>query len=296
MTRFVAIDLADLVATRRLSFDAGLSYEDIVAARIGDFTQRMRNAGVEYDVGNLETDPAVIIQQASGYFELLTRQFAVDVGKAVLLPYARGDDLDFFVARLGVKRLDGEDDARLRTRYLLALEAFSTAGPVGAYVFHAMTASNEVKDVAVYGPESSLVDPGQVGVYLLSRVNSGAASEGLCSLVRAACGAEDVRPLTDQVIVQTAEIVPYDIEVKLLVGFGPDPTPFVEAARARLLTYVERRHRIGATVTLAGLSGAAHVDGVEDAVIVSPSVAISTTATQAPWASSLSVTWERVSV
>lgn len=294
MSRFVAIDLADLVATRKLSFDTELDYEEILRARLADFKTRMINAGVAYDVSALETDTAVIIHETAAYCELLVRQFAIDAGKSVLLPYARGDDLDFFVSRLGVQRLDGEEDARLRARYLLALEAFSTAGPVGAYIFHAMTVSADVKDVAVYGPETEFVDPGQVGIYLLSRQNNGTADESLIARVLEACSKEDVRPLTDQVLVQSATVVPYDIEVKLQVGYGPDPTPFVDAARERLLTYAQRRHRIGAKVTLAGLSGAAHVDGVEDVVIVSPSAPITTTLTQAPWASTLTVTWERV--
>lgn len=294
MARFVAIDLADLTASRRLSFDDQLSFEEIVSSRIGDFTARMRNAGIEYDVGNLETDPGVILQQTSAYFELLTRQYAVDVGKSVLLPFAAGDDLDFIVSRLGVQRMAGETDARLRARYLLALEAFSTAGPVGAYVFHAMTASIDVKDVAVYGPETQIVNPGQVGVYLLSASGNGAANDGLVQTVEDALNDEDIRPLTDEVLVQSATIVPYDVEVVLQVGLGPDPTPFVDAARASLLAHVNRRHKIGGGVSRTSIAGAAWQQGVENVVVVSPASDVTTTATQAPWCSTLTVRWERV--
>ena len=296
MSRFVSIDLANLAATRRLSFDDALSFEDIAARNIAEFATRMRNAGIPYDVDGLETDPAVIIQQAGSYAELLVRQFAIDVGKSVLLPSARGNDLDHFVARLGVQRLEGESDERLRARYLLALEAFSTAGPTGAYVFHAMTASNGVKDVAVYGPESELVDPGQVGVYVLSRVNSGAANEALLGLVEAALDDEDVRPLTDEVLVASAGIVTYDVEVKLKLGSGPSPEPFREAAQQRLLRLVNDRHLIGAKVTLNALRGAAWQDGLVDIEVISPVADVTTTKTQAPWCSSLTVTWERVDV
>ena len=57
-----------------------------------------------------------------------------------------------------------ESDTALRYRIQLSLEGYSTAGPVGAYVFHGLSADGRVKDISADSPS-----PGQVLITVLSQ-------------------------------------------------------------------------------------------------------------------------------
>jgi len=96
-----------------------------------------------------------------------------------MLAYALGSDLDHLGALLGVKRrlLDPgdpskqqpalyESDENFRRRITLAPESFSVAGPECAYIYHALGAHADVLDTSVSSPA-----PGQIQVYILSRIN-----------------------------------------------------------------------------------------------------------------------------
>ncbi|MFT7099200.1 MAG: phage-related baseplate assembly protein [Rickettsiales bacterium] len=103
--------------------------------------------------------------QVIAYRELLLRNRINEAAKANMLAYASGSDLDNLAAFYGVERLADEEDDRLKIRTQLALEGFSTAGPVGAYIFHALSASNKVKSVSVKSP-----NPGVILVTILSNL------------------------------------------------------------------------------------------------------------------------------
>jgi phage-related baseplate assembly protein len=97
--------------------------------------------------------------------------------------------------------------------------------------------------------------------------------------------AEDVRPLTDQVTVQSATIVSYEVIATLYIPTGPDPTAVQTAALASVQAYVESRHRVGLDVRLSGLYAALHVGGVERVTLSAPGIVadLVTTAVQAPY-------------
>jgi len=98
---------------------------------------------------------------------------------------------------------DEEDDARYRERIRLAIEAFSTCGPEGAYLFHTLTASPTIIDAAAVSHE-----PGQVTVYSLCSGGMLPPSE-IVAAVHGALAGRSVRPLTDIVQVRPPEEVPY---------------------------------------------------------------------------------------
>lgn len=102
---------------------------------------------------------------------------------------------------------DVEDDARLRSRAQLAPEAFSCAGPHGAYRFQALAAHQDIADAAVWCPV-----PGTVDIRPIMRGGE-LPTEEILQLVRARCSAEDVRPLTDTVMVAAPEPVAYALVV-----------------------------------------------------------------------------------
>lgn len=88
---------------------------------------------------------------------------------------------------------DPETDERYRSRVRLAPERLSCCGPEGAYRYHAMSVSQDIIDVAVWGPE-----PGQVRVAPLMKGGAMPTAE-IITAVNAAISSERTRPLTDVV-------------------------------------------------------------------------------------------------
>jgi phage-related baseplate assembly protein len=102
---------------------------------------------------------------------------------------------------------DVEDDENLRDRIHLAPESFSVAGPSGAYIYWARTASQLIVDVGVDSPT-----PGTVHIYPLL---AGGALPGneILDLVYAKVSKDDVRPTSDFVQVLTPSPVEYNLSV-----------------------------------------------------------------------------------
>ena len=86
-----------------------------------------------------------------------------------------------------------------------SMDAYSTAGATGSYVYWAKQVSTEIKDVAAVSPT-----PGVVKLYVLMGGGK-LADEEMKAKVLAECSADERRPLTDWVFVEDAEIVPYEI-------------------------------------------------------------------------------------
>ena len=245
----------------------------------------------------LESEPMAILLQESAFREMVLRQRINDAARSIMLVYANGSDLDNLAALLGVQRLvlapadpdQGtaavmESDTDLRKRVQLAPEAFSVAGPEGAYISAALAADSRVLDAAVTSPT-----PGAVLVTILARQGDGTPPADLVAIVAAALSADDVRPLTDQVLVQAAEIVPYQVAATLVTFPGPDAGLAVTEARTRLQAYVADCHRIGREVAMSGLYAALHVAGIERVVLTSPLANVQTSGTQAPHCTALDV-------
>ncbi|OLU22479.1 baseplate assembly protein [Pseudomonas sp. PA15(2017)] len=273
---FTAIDLSRVPAP---SVVETLDYEQILGALLADFAERYP-AMDQF----LESDPAIKLLEVAAYRELLLRQRINEAAQAVMLPYALGDDLENLGALFGVQRLlitpadastfppvaaEYETDSALRNRIQLSLEGLSTAGPEGAYIFHALSASGEVLDASATSPS-----PGVVTVTVLSRTGSGVASPELLASVETALTDESVRPLTDHVQVQAAAISEYAIDAKLYFYAGPDREVVMANARAAATAYADAQHRLGRDVTISGLHAALHQQGVQRVELHSPAASI----------------------
>lgn len=232
----------------------------------------------------LESDPLNKIVQESAYREMILRQRINDSCHAVLLAFAKQSDLDHLGALFEVERLvinpgDStvippvarvmEDDNRFRQRIQLALEGVSTAGPIGSYIFHALSASPLVKDVAVSSPA-----PGLVRVTILSTEGNGVPSAALLATVAAALNHEDVRPLCDTVEVVAAQITPYTVTATLTFYTGPDMALVRAAAEEAVRKYVTENHRLGHDITLSGLFAALHQPGVQNVTLTAPAASL----------------------
>jgi len=102
---------------------------------------------------------------------------------------------------------DEEDDDSYAERIRQAPEGFSTAGPEGAYVYWAKSASPLIVDVSVRSPAA-----GEIEIRPLLQ-NGAIPGQEILDLVYAACNDRTRRPLTDYVQVLAPEAISYNIEL-----------------------------------------------------------------------------------
>ncbi len=328
MSRFVNADLAalgDIPAVVPVDFEA------IRADRIALLKASFEKYGVAYDVETLETDPAVIVEgEAGGYADMLLRQRVNEAIRAISLATATGGNLDHIAAsyyeilgRQSESDANGnpvpEDDERFRERIALAPEAFSTAGPLGAYVFHAIELDGEPdladawfyseEDAATYsvglhsdaysmgqrtapfagrGNGDPVLAPEVLGV-ILPTVAYGPCDQSLLDRAYIAVTAKDVRPIGDNVRVEPAEVLDYTVEMIITYARGADPTPLIDAAEAAVKAYTDKRRRVGVAAEIHGIFGAAYISGVEAVDGVSPAADVGGGSKQAPNCTSITI-------
>lgn len=245
-----------------------------------------------------ESELLVKLMQVFAYRELNLRKRVNDAAKAMTLPYAIGADLDVvaapFARRLVIRPADPltgapavmESDDSLRERAMMGPEGYSVAGPAGAYVSFARAASGQVLDASCITPS-----PGRVLVTVLSRDDGGVADQPLLDIVTAAVTDEDVRPLTDHVTVQAAEILTFAIAATIKTFAGPDSDVVLAEARRRLDDYLARSYRLGRDITRAALTAALCPDGVQDVELTQPAASIVVGPTQAALCQGVTLTY-----
>lgn len=119
------------------------------------------------------------------------------------------DPFAYFLSCKNLTESDGGENEATDERFYellrLSMDAFSTAGAVGSYIYWAKQASTEITDVVSNSPT-----PGVVKLYVLMK-GGVLAGEEIKNKVLDACGADEHRPMTDWVKVEDAEVVPYNI-------------------------------------------------------------------------------------
>jgi len=292
MSAFTAVNLSRLPA---LDLIEPLEFETILSRLIDEL--RARHPAFDALV---ESDPAMKLAEVAAYAELLLRQRINEAAKSVMLAYAGGSALDHIAAGYNVERqvivpadpaafppvpavLEPDDD--LRRRVQLAFEGFSTAGPDGAYVFHALGAHADVLDASVASPA-----PGEVVVTVLSRSGDGVPAAEVLSAVDAALNAERVRPLTDHVSVQPASVVNWSLEATLSLWPGPDAAVVTAAARANIDDVLARQQRLGRSIHRSALLAALHVEGVRHVILTAPAADVLLDATRCGHCTGMAIT------
>lgn len=298
MARFTDIDLAALPAPNAL---APLDYEGTVAVRISNLRSDLADRGFVWDTYEIQTDPLVIQQQHAAYYEINKTAEINDAVKSTLLAFAQGSDLDHKAAELGVERkviVEAnpeanppiaevlETDAALRARRQLAPEALSTAGPPGAYKSFALKAHPHVSDCAEFDPHSGLCDPGEVLLVIASSIGDGVPTDLVLDSVaeyldartiRYAVTAErtrtitrkqNLRPLTDKVIIEACSAVECSISAVLKLRSGPSPETVVEEAERRLDGYIRTRREIGMMISDSAVAAAVHISTIDGVTAV----------------------------
>ena len=277
------VDLSKLDAPKVLE---DLDFESLLADRKSEFIALFPQDERAFWQArlSLESEPNTKLLQEVVYLQLMERNRINNAAKATMLAYASGSDLDVIAANYNVKRQVIqeannnvtpkipeilEDDTSLRLRTQLAFEGLSVAGPSSAYIFHALSAHPDVADVSVVSPQ-----PANVTVTILSRNGQGEADENLLNVVRAKLNDDDICPIGDRVIVQSAVIQSYEIRAKLHLYRGPEYEPIKAAALKKLTAYTEEKHRLGRDISLSGIYAALHLEGVQRVELISPTADI----------------------
>lgn len=248
-----------------------------------------------YDVGELETDPVVIVGQAWSYLRLLDRARVNDAIKAVLAPLASGSDLDAVVARQNIARLETapglqETDAQLLNRYLLSFDRAS-AGSASRLLYDAYTAwpamaSAAVNGWAVHGRrgETDVVIAGADGITTPTDL----------ATVRAAVMSDTAKPEAIGISVLAAERLTYQVSQIIRVPVGPDAELVRLEAEARIRAATIDRAMIGATVQRDLIAGAAYGASIVEVTHASPAIDVAASPYQIPVCTGIDITVEIV--
>ncbi len=163
---------------------------------------------------------------------------------------------------------DEESDDRLRERIKLAPEGFSVAGSRLAYRHHAMSAHQDIVDVAVLSPA-----PGEVRLHPLT--SEGLPSAVILDAVAAVCSNERVRPLSDIVAVLPPVEVAYALSARLTVYRTYDANTVLEEAKARAATFAAvQAAALGRDIVPSQIVAALSVPGVYRLDLLSPLVTL----------------------
>ncbi|MDC8757506.1 baseplate assembly protein [Janthinobacterium fluminis] len=284
------IDLTQLPAPSVVEV---LDFETILAGRKAHLVSLLPDAerAAVTALLELESEPATKLLEENAYQETILRNRVNDAGKAVMLAFAVGGDLDQLGANVNVARLaitpaqpDAmppvaavmEDHDAYRLRIQEAPDGLSVAGPKASYEFHARSSDGQVKDASATSPA-----PAHVTVTVLSNDATGIASAALLATVARALNAEEVRPLGDRLTVQAADVIDYQIEATLFIGVGPEVPILLAAARSNAVRVSQPRRPLGHSIYRSACSAAVHVEGVRKVVLASPVEDIELDATQA---------------
>jgi phage-related baseplate assembly protein len=164
---------------------------------------------------------------------------------------------------------DIENDENFYQRIRLAPDSFSVAGPEGAYIFWSRTANQSIIDVSVYSLEE---EPGRVYVRPLLSGGTLPGSE-VIGQVEDVLSADDIRPLTDEVIVAAPVAANYTINIDYWIS--SESVTEVSNIQSKVLAAVEeyrvwQRTKIGRDINPDELIQRVKNAGAKRIVVTTP--------------------------
>ena len=223
----------------------------------------------------LESDPAAKLLEVNAYDRAVDRQHVNDTAHAVMLPFARGGNLDVLGSLVGVQRLQVgtdskkapiyEDDERFRRRVQLAPQAFSVAGPKGAYIFWALTFCPTITDASLF-----LTAPGQLQLTLLGKAENGLPTEQELLQVREGFKKYQVTPFTDYLVVAPPVVTRYRLDADIWLLPGPDATLVQRKVSEAVTKFLADNRKLGRDHPRSALFAAIGQPGVSRVVLNSP--------------------------
>ena len=277
-----------------------IDFETILKEGLEDFYQRMEEVQPNFP-RYLESDPAMKLAEAFAYREMLIRKESNEQALAVLLAFAKDNDLDHKAAERNLQRRIispatdttpeiKESNESLRKRVQLAPEGQTTAGSEGSYIFHGLNADPRVKDIYPYAPLDETGNPtGICNIYVLSNESDGTAPEDLLNVVSAALNAKSVRPLTDKPIIYSASILNYSIDAEIFIDEGPDENIVLDSCYKAAQEYTKKSHSFNDGISLSGIYQALHQPGVSRVNLISPTGNIDTSIGQVAFCTGINI-------
>lgn len=206
-----------------------------------------------FNVGEESKDIKMELDEYIDYSDVVTEiittplPFLIEVTQ--LSPFANGKNI--------------EDDESYRKRILLAIDDKSTTGAIGTYKSFAFGADARIEDVFIDSVVGGVVD-----VYFYSKN----ADDVMKTRIEEALNADDVRPLTDKVIVQ--EVIKKEFMINAVLNIQKsnkdDVTWILTKATDNLMVGLDSLKKIGTSITLSEINDFLKVSGVKEVVIQNP--------------------------
>lgn len=211
----------------------GIAREPAKAAKVKiRFTlSGLRTEPVSIAAGTRVTDGEVYFETLN-YAEILAGEESVDVLCQCLTEGKTGNNLPVGTIRVLVDPIpyvatvanteitsggtDIEEDDSLRERVYIAPSKYSVAGPKGAYEYWVKTYNSSISDVLVYS-ENAGSAPYTVQIEFIM-AGGELPNESMIIGLQDFLYNEQIRPLTDKVIVKAPDTVGYKIDVKYFVN------------------------------------------------------------------------------
>lgn len=191
----------------------------------------LRTESVSIAAGTRVTDGEVYFETLN-YAEILAGEESVDVLCQCLTEGKTGNNLPVGTIRVLVDPIpyvatvanteitsggtDIEDDDSLRERVYIAPSKYSVAGPEGAYEYWVKTYNSSISDVLVHSEDVGSA-PYAVQIEFIM-AGGELPNESMIMGLQDFLYNEQIRPLTDKVIVKAPDTVGYKIDVKYFVN------------------------------------------------------------------------------
>lgn len=229
-----------------------------------------QEAGISYNVQDLETDPANILLQVTADWDIKLRTRINEAIRSWFLAYAAGGDLDVLAQWYDVTRLPLETDDALRRRVVESIKGRSPGGTEARYRSIALGASVRVADASIYTVGR---DP-TINVAVFSTDNNGAADAALIAQVNAALQNPAVRMVNDRIVVAAAARQTIAISAQYWLLPNASETTVVAAMQASLAAAWDRDMLLGRDLSRSWLISKLQVDGVQRINLLTPAADI----------------------
>lgn len=126
------------------------------------------------------------------------------------------DEFLFFSEVMNITETAGGSEAEKDVAYYNRMreseESYTTAGSRGSYIYHAKSVSSQISDVSAESPQPGVAD---IRIMLY---NGELPDKELIDKVREHLSGDDIRPMTDTVLVAAPDTVEFDIDIKYFIS------------------------------------------------------------------------------
>ena len=163
---------------------------------------------------------------------------------------------------------DEETDQQLRDRIKLATAQYSVAGSRNAYIFWTKSANALITDVEpVTFSENNEIPVGEVWIYPLLK-DGQVPSGSLITEIETVLRAENVRPMTDAVLVKSPEVVGYQLAIDVVKKPESNGVDLTSTINALLVDFgVANYTQLGIDIVASYIESLCRIEGVYDVTV-----------------------------